>query len=230
MFEKWDKLHLQRAFKDGGAEARRHFAKDILPMFGDLPADALTRAHVARVVDAALERNAPRSALMVLTFLRQLCRWGMSRGYLETDPTGAFRKASIPINGPRERVLSDAELRELARRLPEAGLPLWAPPAVGLLLATAARVGELLRARWDDFDPERREWTIPAENTQNGRAARYRLVRLRPGPARGPGGDPRGALAGSRPVCRGPGQREGLGPPCEESATPRGDRPPRRKP
>jgi integrase len=170
MFEKFDKLHLRRACKDGGAEVRRYFDRDVLPALGDLPVEELGRRHVAALVDGALERGAPRVAQMLLGYVRQFCRWGQARGYLDTDPTAALSKASIKTNGPRERVLSDAELRELARRLPDAGLPAWGLPAVGFLLATAARVGELLRARWEHIDLERREWTIPEANAKNGRA------------------------------------------------------------
>jgi hypothetical protein len=149
MFEKWDRLHLRRAYKDDGAEPRRYFEKDILPLVGSLPAEELTRAHIARVVDTVLERGAPRAAALTLTYLRQLSRWGHARGYLNEDPTTAFQKSSIATNGPRERTLSDKELLELTKRLPVAGLPAWAISAVWLLLATAARSGELLNARWD---------------------------------------------------------------------------------
>jgi integrase len=177
LFEKWDRLHLKRAYKDQGAEPRRYFEKDVLPLLGDVPADELNRAHVARVVDAALERGAPRVASLLLSYLRQMSRWGIARGYLEIDPTAALRKASIPTNRPRERVLSDDELRELAKRLPNAGLPLWGVPAIWILLATAARVGELLQARWSEVDLDRGEWHIPAENSKN---ARDHLVHLSP--------------------------------------------------
>jgi integrase len=170
LFERWAALHLARAYKDGGKEPRRYFEKDILPALGDLPAEDLSRAHVARVVDAALERGSPRTAALNLTYLRQLARWGMARGYLDSDPTAALRKSSIPTAGMRERVLSDAEIGELARRIPDAGLPQWTPPAIWLLLATAARSGELLRARWADVDLQAGEWHIPAENSKNARA------------------------------------------------------------
>jgi integrase len=169
-FDKWDNLHLRRSFKDGGAEVRRYFEKDVLPNLGALPIEDLNRARVAAVVDQALEREAPRSAQMLLGYVRQFCRWCLSRGYLDADPSAAFSKAAIKTNGPRERVLSEFEIRELARLLPLAALPKWGTPAVWLLLATAARVGELLGARWDDFDLEANTWTIPAENAKNGRA------------------------------------------------------------
>jgi len=177
LFEKWDRLHLRRAYKDGGAEPRRYFEKDILPLLGDLPAEELIRTHVARVVDGALERNAPRVATLLLVYLRQISRLGMARGYLETDPTSALIKASIPTNRGRERVRSNDELRELARRLPEAGLPTWAPPAIWVLLSIAARAGELLHARAGDVDLDRGEWRIPIENSKNGCA---HLVHLSP--------------------------------------------------
>lgn len=169
-FERWERLHVQRAFKDGGAEVRRYFEKDVLPELGALPMEDLTRARVAALVDEALARGAPRSAQMLLGFLRQFARWAVARGYLENDPTAALRKADIATNGPRERALSDAETRALAALLPGAGLPKWAPPAIWLLLATAARVGELLGARWDDFDLKARAWHIPASRAKNGRA------------------------------------------------------------
>ena len=169
-FEKWERLHLCRAYKDGGKEVRRYFEKDIFPTVGPLPLEDLTRAKVAALVDSVLERGAPRAAQSLIGYLRQFCRWSVTRGYLDSDPTAAFRKASIKTNGPRERALSDKEIQTLAELLPAAGLPAWAPPAIWLLLATAARVGELLAARWEDFDLEAKEWTIPAERSKNSRA------------------------------------------------------------
>lgn len=169
-FEKWEALHLSRAYKDGGQEVRRIFEKDVFPSLGELAIEELNRRHIAAVVDGALERDAPRSAQMLLVYLRQLCRWSVTRGYLETDPSAVLAKSSIKVNAPRERVLSDEEVRALAKILPQAGLPPWAPPAIWMLLATAARVGELLNARWSDFDLKQGEWLIPADHAKNKRA------------------------------------------------------------
>ena len=169
-FEKWETLHLKRAYKDAGVEVRRYFEKDVFPTLGNLALENLTRRHIAACVDTALERGSPRSAQMLLVYLRQLCRWSVARGYLDADPSAALSKNTIKVNGPRERVLSAQEVRTLPAILPEAGLPPWAPPAIWLILATACRVGELLSARWEDFDLERREWTIPAPNSKNAKA------------------------------------------------------------
>lgn len=41
--------------------------------------------------------------------------------------------------------------------------------AIWLLLATGARVGELVKARWSEFDLDAGTWTIPAERSKNGK-------------------------------------------------------------
>lgn len=40
---------------------------------------------------------------------------------------------------------------------------------VWIVLATCCRIGELLKARWDHVDLERKCWRIPAQNSKNNR-------------------------------------------------------------
>ena len=134
---------------------------------GDAPIDSLTRANVAAVVDNVLARGKPAAAKALLGHFRQFLRWSVARGYLDTDPSTALTKASIKSNGPRERALTQDEVKLLPKLLPTAGLPKWAPHAIWILLATATRVGELLESRWEDFNLDRREWLIP--DTKNKR-------------------------------------------------------------
>ncbi len=169
-FEKWDTLHLSKAYKDGGAEVRRYFMVAILPKLGEVPIEDLTRGQVASLVDTALERDKPSAAKHLLANFRQFLRWCVTRGYINADPSAALAKASIKTNGPRERVLSEQEVMTLPAILPAAGLPKWAPPAIWLILATACRVGELTNSRWEHFDLEKREWYIPPPNSKNGKA------------------------------------------------------------
>ena len=49
--------------------------------------------------------------------------------------------------------------------LPDAaGRPGEAARALALLTLTAARSGEVLGARWSEFDLEQKLWTVPAES------------------------------------------------------------------
>ena len=48
--------------------------------------------------------------------------------------------------------------------------------ALALLTLTAARSGEVLGARWSEFDLERKIWTVPAERMKGGREHRVPLA------------------------------------------------------
>jgi integrase len=90
------------------------------------------------------------------------------RDYLEQDPTARIKKHKIGDDVERDRVLSEPELIDLFRKLPSAGLNLTSQVALLLQLATVTRIGEVLSARWDCVDFERRKWTLP--ETKNGKA------------------------------------------------------------
>ena len=69
-----------------------------------------------------------------------------------------------------ERNLSLDEINELAHGLAGSGLHPRMTAGLWLILATGARVGELLNAEWAHVNLDTREWRIPASNAKNGRA------------------------------------------------------------
>ena len=80
----------------------------------------------------------------------------------ETNPTrGIARK---PLNNARERFLS-AEEADRLRQAVAASRNTQLRHIVGLLLLTGARVRELLEAKWENVDIERRTWLIPTSKT-----------------------------------------------------------------
>ena len=84
----------------------------------------------------------------------------------ERNPTRVIPRA--PLNNGRERFLSAEE----AARLREAVAASQNPQLqhiVGLLLLTGARLRELLDARWENVDVERRSWFIPTSKTGKSR-------------------------------------------------------------
>ncbi|MEG0343041.1 MAG: tyrosine-type recombinase/integrase [Acinetobacter sp.] len=50
--------------------------------------------------------------------------------------------------------------------------------AIMLVMLTGVRIGELLQARWDEFNLTERKWDIPAERMKNGLAHRVPLTDL----------------------------------------------------
>lgn len=169
LFERWATVELIRR-KDGGKEIRRMFAKDVLPIIGDLAVEDIRKGHVTAVTDALLARGVTRMAKMIFALIRQMFRFAVDRDIIEADPTAAIRKAKIGGKDvERDRVLSEDEIRTLYRQTPSAGLLHTTEAAIWLALATGCRIGKLLRAEWRHVHPEAGEWFIPADNSKNGR-------------------------------------------------------------
>lgn len=58
--------------RDGGAEIRRAFEKDVLPLIGELHSQEIWRQHIMRVLDIAKDRGVTRYANQLLQYLRQM--------------------------------------------------------------------------------------------------------------------------------------------------------------
>lgn len=173
VFKRWAEVDLIR-HKDGGAEVRRMFGKDVLPLIGDLLAEDVKKGHITGVADALLARGVTRSAKVAFALMRQMFRFAVDRGVIESDPSVSIRKASIGgKDTERDRVLSDDEIKDLFAKMPDARLMVSTEIAVWLALSTCVRIGELLGARWSDVDFERREWTIP--DTKNGKPHKVQI-------------------------------------------------------
>jgi len=174
LFDKWQALDL-RDRVNKGAEVRRSFKADVFPLLGDMAADDVRKAHIQTVLDAIRERGTdsqPRISTQrkTLSDLRQMFGWAQERDYLISDPTAVIRKAKLGANVERERVLSEAELIDLFKKLPVSGLAHTSRLALLIQLSTGSRIGETLLAHWDHVDFERRTWNIPAVVAKNGKA------------------------------------------------------------
>jgi len=170
LFEHWAKIDLANR-KDGGLEVRRMFKKDVLPYLGIIALDDLKKGHITEVTDALLARGVNRMAKMIFSLMRQMFRFAVDRDLIDHDPTASIRKSKIGSKDlERDRVLSEEEIRILSTRLPEAGLLISTEAAVWVALSTCCRIGELLNARWENVDLEKGVWTIPAEDSKNGKA------------------------------------------------------------
>ena len=171
LLEDWKRVYLSAHRKDGGASVEAAIQRDALPLIGTMKARDVRLQHVVKVIDRLLARNARRSANLILSLMRQMFRHGMGRGIVENDPTLALsKKQAGGKETPVDRNFSFAEISELAQKLQKTDLHQKYVAAIWLLLATGARVGELIKAKWGDLDLESGTWVIPATNAKNGRA------------------------------------------------------------
>ena len=94
--------------------------------------------------------------------LRKMFTYAQSWGWRDDNPASGFRR---PIENPRERFLSQQEIRKLAAAL-ERAEDRRAADIIRLCMLTGARVGEVRQARFEHFNLEHLSWTKPASMTK----------------------------------------------------------------
>lgn len=176
LFERWAATELaphlrtdgkRTGRKDGGASARAHFERRVFTALGDIAAIDIKKVDLMTVLDAARAAGQLRTANVLLSEIKQMFRFGLTRELVERNPleTVTKRDAGGP-NMERDRVLSVDELEALSKALPEAALHKRSLLAVMAIIGTACRVGELMAAEWPDINLAARTWHLPDTKNQ----------------------------------------------------------------
>lgn len=169
LFERWMERVVVDGRKDQGSEMRRSFERDVLPAIGAQLLNDVRRVHISTVLENVLSRKSNRMANRLLSDMRQMFTYGVSRDFTAIDPTVGLRKRDFGgEEKQRERVMSEDEIRTLPSLLAASGLSEQAVCSIWITLATACRVGEISRARWEHVDLNNMTWFIPPENSKNG--------------------------------------------------------------
>jgi integrase len=135
--------------KDAGQYTRKQFERHIFPMLGDRAAVDVRKADVLAILDSVKAAGKLRTCNVLLADLKQMFAFALAREIIERNPLDTVSKRHAGgTDASRERVLSPNEIAELARKMRSANMNRRSAAAVWLLLATGARVGEVMGAVW----------------------------------------------------------------------------------
>ena len=128
----------------------------------------IRRRDLRELLDAAADqwvREAEHRRLAVGTMFK----WAVSQDILEVNPAAGL--SSYGVGKPRDRVLSEDEVRSLWRWLDNSrNISIAVAAILKLQLCLGARVGEISGMRADEFatdDKGRLLWTLPAERSKS---------------------------------------------------------------
>jgi Arm DNA-binding domain/Phage integrase central domain len=158
---------LQRTGLDTAHEIKLEFVSRL----GDRPIDSITARDILAVVDAAKARGAPYRAHNLLGHARRLFNWAIARRVYGIDRSPCDRMKSSQVIGPkrpRDRVLTDAELRAVWNAAGRMGYPFGS--LIHLLILTGQRRGEIAGGQWSEVDLPGRLWRVPASRMKAGAA------------------------------------------------------------
>ena len=153
----------KRGWKTNVSMLKNH----ILPVFGHQHLDELNHAHIMKFHYAMNEKGyaavTANNAVVMLRYMYNLAhKWGISGS--EKNP--ALGISYFEVNNQCERYLTPQEVQRLNQSIQASENP-QLKYIVALLLFTGCRKRELLDAKWEHFDLDRRQWRIPT--SKNGK-------------------------------------------------------------
>lgn len=139
--------------------------REIVGPYGQRDIRQLERSDIVAVLDDMVTRGLTTQANRTLAHVRKMLNWCVERGILNTSPASGIKAPCKET--PRERVLSDDEIRRIMPVCKVHGFPFG--DAIRIMLLTAQRRGEVAGMRWSELDLENRVWHLPSHRTKNGR-------------------------------------------------------------
>lgn len=140
---------------------RQQIAVDILPAIGAMKVAAVSFADIDDL-HRKISKRAPVHANRVVALASRMFGMATRWGWRADNPVRGIERNT---EHRRSRYLTGDELARLASALANLR-DVAAANAVRLLLLTGARRGELLAARWGDFDLVAGVWTKPGSTTK----------------------------------------------------------------
>jgi integrase len=150
------------------------------PVIGALPVDAVDTALVMKILEPIWSTK-PETASRVRGRIESVLDWARVSGYRSGENPARWRghlDKMLPKKSRVRRVahhaaMPYAEIGAFVAELRDRDST--AVRALEYLILTAARTGEVLRARWSEIDLRTKTWTIPAERMKAGKDHRVPL-------------------------------------------------------
>ncbi len=143
------------------AEWDRIVRHDLLPAWGEMPAEAIRRRDVADLLQAIVARGAKTQANRTRAVAMSIFRHGVERQVVADNPVLPIRKPTKERS--RQRVLSPDEIRALWAIWEEEGSQ--ASVLYRMLLLTGQRWQVVATMRWEHISGE--WWNLPGDLTKN---------------------------------------------------------------
>ena len=140
---------------------RQRLRDYIYPQIGNVPAKDIRPFELVDIVERASKKSL-HIARLVLGVMKAVFAHGVGRHVIDFDPASQVKANAVigPRPVARTRVMLSEE--ELAIILPRAiRMGVQNALMLKILLGTAVRLGELVEARWENIDFEKRVWVIP---------------------------------------------------------------------
>jgi integrase len=150
----------------------RNYTKEIKPTIGQLKLADVNPRDIKLIITEVAKSARPTVSNKVLLFCKQLFNHGIKLGLITSNPAIAFKTIDAGgVETSRERALSIEDV-EIAFKVLRDNNHIFTRDnylAVALLISLGVRKGELIAAKWAEFDFEKQLWDMPKSRSKTGR-------------------------------------------------------------
>ena len=150
------------------------------PILGQLPVDLITTELVFKVLQP-IWKDKTETATRLRQRIEVVLDWCSARGYRKGENPARLRGALGELLPKAQKIKKVTHHPAIPYQQAHAfvnalrDLKGAAPLALEFLILTAARTGEVVAAKWEEFDLVHKVWTIPAERMKAGQEHRIPL-------------------------------------------------------
>lgn len=144
---------------------------DIFPAIGDMPIKEIEPPLLLQVIRKIEHRGAYELAKRQLQKCGEIFRYAIASGKAIRDPSADIKEALKPVKKSHFAAIEVEELPKFLAAIEKNDARLYQSTrnALKLIMLTFVRTSELINARWDEIDFERKQWVIPAERMKMGK-------------------------------------------------------------
>lgn len=160
---------------------KKQIQMDIIPLLGAETLENLQTKDITVVLDKIVARGARVHANRVLSSLKQMFNYAVSRGHMQQNPANNIRAKDIGGHEkPRERYLTLEEIKLLWNFLDseQSNISKQIQLAIKIILLTGVRTTELRLAKWENIDFDQSLWIIPAEDSKVNTVLKIHLTEI----------------------------------------------------
>ncbi|WP_448247587.1 tyrosine-type recombinase/integrase [Thalassotalea agariperforans] len=150
---------------------KRIYQKEIKPLIGDLAIEQVNARDIRTIIQKVSNSGRPSIANDTLAYCKQLFNHACKLDLVTANPASAFKVSDAGgIEKSRDRILDTKEL-EIVFSIFRENQNIFTRDnylAVALLVSLGVRKGELIAAKWQEFDIEKQLWNMPEERSKTG--------------------------------------------------------------
>lgn len=137
----------------------------------------ISEQEIRKLCDKIKDGGAPSQAVFVRDIFARTYQYAILKGLKINNPAANIAPASIARFKPRERSLTEKEIKVFLEYLKKAEVYPASKKSLLLILLTLTRKSEAVEARWAEIDFDKAVWQIPAERMKARRAHNVYLSR-----------------------------------------------------